>query len=50
LRRICTIHAVSQGTYDAPRIHAELQAEGTHVSEKRIAHLMRQAGLAGVSR
>jgi transposase InsO family protein len=50
LRRIRTIHAVSQGTYGVPRIHAELEAEGVSVGRKRIARLMRSAGLAGVSR
>ena len=34
----------------APRIHAELAAEGICVGRKRIARLMRAAGLAGVSR
>jgi putative transposase len=32
LRRIRTIHAASHGTYGAPRLHAELQAEGTSVA------------------
>ena len=50
LRRIRTIHAVSQGTYGVPRIHAELEAEGVSVGRKRIARLMRSAGLAGISR
>ena len=50
LERIRRIHIVSQGTYGAPRIHAELAAEGTHVGCKRVARLMRAAGLAGVSR
>ena len=50
LRRIRTIHAISQGTYGAPRIHAELRAEGLQVARKRVARLMRAAGLAGVSR
>jgi putative transposase len=50
LQRIRTIHASSHGTYGAPRIHAELRAEGRPVGCKRIARLMRAAGLAGVSR
>jgi putative transposase len=50
LDRIRQIHLTSQGTYGAPRIDAELAAEGTHVGRKRVARLMRTAGLAGVSR
>ena len=50
LRRIRTIHAVSHGTYGAPRVHAELRAEGVHVGPKRVARLMREAGIVGVSR
>jgi putative transposase len=50
LRRIRTIHAASHGTYGAPRVHAELQAEGTAVARKRVARLMRGAGLRGASR
>lgn len=50
LRRIRTIHAGSRGTYGAPRVHAELQAEGTAIARKRVARLMRQTGLRGVSR
>jgi len=44
------IHAQSRGTYGAPRIHAELVATGTRVSRKRVARLMRAAGLRGISR
>ena len=43
-------HAASRGTYGAPRIHAELAAKGTYIGRKRVARLMTQAGLAGVSR
>ena len=43
-------HAASGGTYGAPRLHAELAARGTRVGRKRVARLMRAAGLAGVSR
>jgi len=50
LRRVRTIHAVSRGTYGAPRVHAELRAEGRAVGKKRIARLMRAAGIVGVSR
>jgi len=49
-RHIRTIHAGSQGTYGAPRVHAELKADGLSVGRKRIARLMRAAGIAGVSR
>ena len=48
--RIVAIHSAAHGTYGAPRIHAELADEGVHVGRKRVARLMRAAGLAGVSR
>jgi len=48
--RIGAIHAASKGTYGAPRIQAELQANGIPIGKKRVARLMRRAGLAGVSR
>jgi len=44
------IHQLSRGTYGAPRIHAELSAAGRHVGHKRVARLMREKGLRGVSR
>ena len=44
------IHRESHGTYGAPRVHAELAARGIHVGRKRVARLMRAAGLRGVSR
>lgn len=50
LAQIRAIHVRSRGTYGAPRVHAELSAAGTRVSRKRVARLMREAGLAGVSR
>ncbi len=49
-QRIRTIHLLSRQTYGAPRIHAELQDEGTHVGRKRVARLMKAADLEGVSR
>jgi putative transposase len=43
-------HAASKDTYGAPRIQFDLAEQGIRVSRKRIARLMRNAGLAGVSR
>ena len=48
--RINRVHTHSRGTYGRPRIQASLRTEGIQVSGKRIARLMRLAGLAGVSR
>ena len=42
-------HEASRGTYGAPRLHAELAADGEHVGKKRVARLMRSSGLVGVS-
>ncbi len=47
---IAGIHRESRGTYGAPRVHAELAAHGVRVGRKRVARLMRRAGLQGVSR
>ncbi len=44
------IHERSRGTYGVPRVHAELAYEGTHCSRKRVARLMRTAGIEGVHR
>lgn len=48
--RLRALHARSRGTYGAPRLQAELAAQGARVSRKRVARLMRAAGLVGVSR
>jgi putative transposase len=48
--RIATIHGRSAGIYGAPRIHAELADAGIRVGRKRVERLMRETGLAGVSR
>jgi putative transposase len=50
LKRVRTIHASSRETYGAPRVHAELGAGGEKHGRKRIARLMREAGLVGASR
>ncbi|MEU8404317.1 IS3 family transposase [Nonomuraea sp. NPDC048892] len=44
-------HQASDEIYGAPRIHADLrEIDGERVGRKRVARLMRAAGLAGVSR
>jgi putative transposase len=43
-------HTASRGTYGAPRVHAELAANGIRIGRKRVARLMSQSGIAGVSR
>ena len=43
-------HAASRGVYGAPRVRAELRASGFSVSRKRVARLMREQGLTGVTR
>lgn len=50
LKRIRTVHIGSGEIYGAPRVHAALAAQGAQHGRKRIARLMREAGLAGVSR
>jgi putative transposase len=44
------IHRRSRATYGVPQIHAELHDDGPRVSRKRVAKLMRRAGLEGASR
>jgi putative transposase len=50
LVKIREIHQRSRATYGAPRVQAELAAEGHRVGRKRVARLMREAGLEGASR
>ena len=43
------VHEASRGCYGAPRVHAELRLGlGLAVARKRVARLMRVAGLAGI--
>jgi putative transposase len=49
-QRILAIHQASHGTYGVPRIHAELASAGTQCGRKRVARLMRQAGVTGCHR
>ncbi len=50
LTQIRTYHQRSDGTYGAARLLGDLREAGLCVGQKRIARLMRAAGLAGVSR
>lgn len=51
LIHIKTIHEESRGIYGVPRIHAELRLKyRIHCSRKRVARLMKQAGLVGIHR
>jgi putative transposase len=48
--KIREIHRRSRETYGSPRVHAELRALGTRCGRKRVARLMRKAGLRGCMR
>src|SRR5215831_13592243 len=45
--QIQAVHEESKGRYGAPRVHAELARRGRRHGRKRIARLMRTAGIAG---
>ncbi len=47
---ITAIHVISRRSYGAPRVHAELRLGlGMALGRKRVARLMRQAGIMGIS-
>ena len=48
--RIAEAHRKGRGSYGAPRIVQELRAEGTPISQRRCARLMRTLGLKGKKR
>ena len=48
--KIREIHRRSRETYGSPRVHAELKALGSRCSRKRVARLMREAGIQGYLR
>lgn len=47
--RIREFHAASDGTYGAPRIHADLRESGVRISRKTVAKLMQIGGITGIS-
>ncbi|MBA3614597.1 MAG: IS3 family transposase [Rubrobacteraceae bacterium] len=48
--RIREIHERSRRTYGYPRVHAEMKALGVECGRRRVARLMREAGLSGCMR
>jgi len=49
-KQITAVHTRSRGTYGAPRVHAALVRDGAACGRRRVARLMRAAGLAGLHR
>ena len=47
---ITLIHTASRGAYGAPRVHAELRRRGRAVNRKKVERIMRERGVAGVTR
>jgi transposase InsO family protein len=45
--QIRDVHKESKGRYGSPRVHAELRRRGHRHSRKRVARLMRAAGIRG---
>jgi len=48
--RLVDLHRLSRGVYGSPRLLDDLADEGIHVGRKRVARLMKEQGLQGVSR
>ncbi|MCT2544097.1 IS3 family transposase [Streptomyces atratus] len=46
-QKITEVHEKSRGTYGSPRVHAVLKREGAGCGRRRVARLMRAAGLQG---
>ena len=49
LTHIRVFHDESADTYGSPRIHGALAKVGVHVSQRRVARLMRGAGIVGLT-
>jgi transposase InsO family protein len=47
---IRAIHAEHSGRYGVPRVHTELRRRGRRVNAKRVERLMREHGIAGITR
>ena len=49
-QEIAEIHAASSGAYGAIRVTWELRARGRAVNKKRVARIMKERGIAGITR
>lgn len=49
LERVRSIHQESRGLYGSPRVAGQLRLDGRCIGRRRVARLMRQAGLQGRS-
>ena len=47
--KVAASHAASDGVYGAPRVLADLRADGERVSRKTVVPAFRRQGLAGIS-
>lgn len=47
---IALIHAASRVAYGAPRVHAELRRRGKQINRKKVERIMRERGIAGITR
>lgn len=50
VHEITVVHLASKGAYGVPRVHAELRRRGHAVNHKRVERLMRERGIAGITR
>ncbi|MFG2795059.1 IS3 family transposase [Streptomyces sp. NPDC048419] len=48
--KITVLHLASRHTYGVPHIHAELRRHGRRVNRKRVARLMRERDIRGLTR
>ncbi len=50
VEKLKVIHTESRGTYGAPRLKEKLKSQGYSCGQKRIAKLMRKAGISGCAK
>jgi transposase InsO family protein len=50
IHRLRLVHAIHRRAYGRPRLHRALRDQGVRISPKRVARLMREAGLTALGR